>query len=93
MGVSLREYRETLDDALETLEAVLNGYKSKRLRVGSSTALNYTEYLEEVGAGTISIYSITIQVRHSLLHFCPRKVTHLKQNSFRSYYYRGQGYC
>lgn len=73
VGVSLREYREALDDALETLEAVLNGYKSKRLRVGKPKALNYTEYLDEVGAGTISIYSITIQVRHSLLHFLSKK--------------------
>ncbi|MCU5020524.1 hypothetical protein OCD65_27995 [Bacillus paranthracis] len=72
-GLKVKEYREALDEALESLEAVLNGYKSEKLPTRVSQATDYTEYIQEVAEGVVSIFDMNASVINSLLHFLAKR--------------------
>ncbi|MGH0741950.1 hypothetical protein [Bacillus paranthracis] len=72
-GIKVKDFREALQDGYEVIEAVMNGYKAKKLRTSSSKATDYEDYLKEIQDGSISMFDITDEVTDSLVHFLARK--------------------
>jgi hypothetical protein len=73
MGLKLTELRKIVDNAFETIEAVLNGYKHKSKNPKPSKARNINEYIQEILAAKILIFDINDEVFHSLLHMTREK--------------------
>lgn len=83
MGIPTSQAKELIADAVETIEAVLNGYTTYTHVPSSSTAKSLEGYIAEVRAGKILIYDINECVTSSLLHHLAGKRDKLAKETIR----------
>lgn len=67
LKISVRDVKSNLEEAIEVLEAVHNGWESNTVQFTKSKATNLDEYLYEVGAGLTNPFDATTAVMNNLL--------------------------
>ncbi|EJQ77731.1 hypothetical protein LKL95_27565 [Bacillus cereus] len=73
LEMSIKEIKEIHDDALETIEAILNGYKYRRLTIFKSMATDLETYIDEVWMGITNPFDIRNEVYEDLRVFLAEK--------------------
>lgn len=73
LEMSIKEIKEIHDDALETIEAILNGYRYRRLTIFKSMATDLETYIDEVWVGITNPFDIRNEVYEDLRVFLAEK--------------------
>lgn len=75
LSCSILQVKKNIDDSIELLEAIINGYKTKYIKTKTSVAKNLDSWKSEVMSGSINIYDIPANVNSDLL-----KLLEIEQN-------------
>ncbi|CAG7568819.1 Uncharacterised protein [Streptococcus pneumoniae] len=66
-GLSLTDFKEAKSDALEVLEACLNGMHYKELKASCAQARGLKQYIEHIEKGIINIFDVSADTQHDVI--------------------------